>query len=99
MTVYNWLCLIGAPTILATIFGFIVAKLKQNKKEIDAVKKGIQALLRDRLIDLYAACSRAGCASMDERENFSNMYDQYHSLGKNGVMDDIKKKFLELPVI
>ena len=25
------------------------------------------------------------------------MYKQYHNLGANGVMDDIRAKFLELP--
>lgn len=26
-----------------------------------------------------------------------NVYIQYHNLGQNGVMDDLRKKFLELP--
>ena len=29
---------------------------------------------------------------------FENMYQQYHSLGKNGVMDDIHEKFKALPL-
>ena len=32
------------------------------------------------------------------RENFENCWKQYHSLGVNGVMDDLHSKFLKLPV-
>ena len=31
------------------------------------------------------------------RENFENMYQRYHNLGANGVMDDYYKKFMEIP--
>ena len=34
----------------------------------------------------------------DERQNFENMYVQYHALGGNGVMDDVRRKFFELPM-
>ena len=30
------------------------------------------------------------------RDNFENCWKQYHSLGVNGVMDDLHRKFLEL---
>ena len=31
------------------------------------------------------------------KENFENVYTNYHSLGLNGVMDGIRKSFMELP--
>lgn len=34
--------------------------------------------------------------AMYERDNFENCWKQYHSLGVNGVMDDLHRKFLEL---
>ena len=39
-----------------------------------------------------------GYAPIYARENFENCWKQYHSLGENGVMDDLHNKFLELPV-
>lgn len=98
MTLYNWLCLLGVPSLIAVIFGFIASRLKKTRAEVDAVKRGIQALLRDRLLETYQQAFVQGYADITVRENFVNMYNQYHNLGKNGVMDDIKDKFLDLPV-
>lgn len=67
-------------------------------KMIGAVKLGTQASLRNSLVQLYEHYSELGYAPVWVRDNFVNMYTQYHSLGANGVMDDIYKKFLDLPV-
>lgn len=67
------------------------------KAEAKATKLGIQALLRDRLYWTYNHYNAKGYAPIYARENFTNMYNQYHSLGANGVMADIKEKFESLP--
>lgn len=38
-----------------------------------------------------------GYAPIYAKENFENMWVQYHNLGYNGVMDEIHEKFKELP--
>ena len=43
------------------------------------------------------AYSEKGYAPIYARDNFENCWKQYHSLGVNGVMDDLHMKFLELP--
>ena len=58
---------------------------------------GVQALLRSKMIDEYNKWSERGYAPIYARENFQNMYNQYHNLGMNGVMDDLLEKFKELP--
>lgn len=68
-----------------------------TEAELKATKLGIQALLRDRLYWTYNHYNAKGYAPIYARENFENMYNQYHSLGANGVMDDIKEKFENLP--
>ena len=70
---------------------------KATAEEMSATKLGIQALLRDRLYWTYNHYSGKGHAPIYARENFQNMYDQYHKPGANGVMDDIKEKFESLP--
>ena len=97
LTIYQVLCLIGVPALISSILLYMWKKLKDNAAETKAIKSGIQALLRDRLIQSYKYYSNKGWADMDDRDNFENMYVQYHSLGKNGVMDDMRKKFLALP--
>ena len=68
-------------------------------------KKGLQAVLRDRLYTLYKYVTEDRCegdinkaySTTEEKQNFENMYQNYHSLGVNGVMDTIYEHFMELP--
>lgn len=83
--------------VLTTVIGYFYARIKANERENDSVKKGVQALLRDRLYDKYEKYSDLGYAPIRAKENFENMWTQYHNLGKNGVMDDIHIKFMALP--
>ena len=94
MTVYNWLTLLGVPGMVAGLVAFIRLQMKQNR----AIKDGLRAILRDRLLQAFRHCSAQGFADSDERQNFENMYIQYHSLGGNGVMDDVRQKFFALPM-
>lgn len=94
VTVYNWLCLLGIPGLFASLFAFFKTQMGVNK----AIKLGMQAILRDRLLQSYRYFSQKGYAEPDDRMNFENMYAQYHSLGANGVMDDVHNKFLALPL-
>ena len=98
MNWYQIACLVGIPTIGATVMTYLLVKVRHTVAETKALRKGVQALLRDRLYQCFYECSEKGEASIDERNNFMNMYEQYHSLWENGVMDDIKMRFLALPV-
>ena len=97
MELYQILCLIGVPSISAGIIGTINRKVKKTANDTEALKLGIQALLRAQMISEYNKWSERGYAPIYARENFENCWQQYHSLGANGVMDDIHNKFLALP--
>lgn len=98
MTIWEWLSYFGIPTLLVGgMFTFLIARMKKYKAEQDAIRKGIQALLRAEMIKSYNKYSELGHAPIYARENFKNIYENYHALGLNGVMDDIYNKFLELP--
>ena len=81
----------GIPALLLTL---IITTWVQTR----AVKRGVQALLRDRLIQGYKFYAHQGWADIDDRSNLENVYVQYHALGANGVMDDLRNKFLQLPL-
>lgn len=66
---------------------------KQNK----ALMAGVQAILRDRLLQGYKHYEAKGWADYDDRLNLENIYEQYHNLGANGIMDGYRQRFLELP--
>lgn len=97
MTVYQWLCLFSVPALILMIVKYMLNQIKQNRKDTEAVKLGLQALLRSQMISDYNKYSEKGFAPVYARDNFENCWKQYHSLGVNGVMDDLHEKFLDLP--
>lgn len=99
-------------TALAMLVGLIVTALfngainvPKKKKVEDArreedfllLKKGIQALLKNDLKVRYDYWLDQRYAPEDAREDLEAEYRIYHSLGKNGVMDGRRAKFLDLP--
>lgn len=90
MDLYQWLCLLGVPSLLAVVAAWLWRQIK-------GVRLGVQALLRAQMIDDYNRWEDRGYAPIYARQNFENCWAQYHRLGANGVMDDLHRKFLELP--
>ena len=86
--------ILKAAGIPALLLGVVITTWVQ----IRAVKRGVQALLRDRLLQGYKYYRAQGWADEDDRTNLENVYVQYHSLGANGVMDELRARFLALPV-
>lgn len=62
-----------------------------------ALEYGVQALLRDRMLHCYNKYIEAGFAPIYAKENYENMYRQYHELGGNGVMTHLHEEFMALP--
>lgn len=75
-------------------------KAEDSKKEEDMrlLKKGIQALLKNDLKVRYDYWLDQEFAPEDAREDLEAEYRVYHSLGKNGVMDGRRARFLNLPL-
>ena len=98
MTLYQVLSLTFGSGLLITILTAVWKRIKQNESKTESVQLGVQALLRDRLYSTYQKKDKKGYAPIYARENFENMYNQYHILGAGGVMDDIYYKFMALPL-
>ena len=90
MTLLQILCALGAPSALVTVFALVI-------RTVRSVKLGVQALLRAQMIADYNKWEDRGYAPIYARENFENCWVQYHTLGANGVMDDIHRRFMALP--
>lgn len=97
MTLSNILTLLFGSGLLVTVGRYFMGRIKAIESKNEAVCLGVQALLRDRLIHEYNKYMDMGYAPIYAKENFENMWKQYHNLGVNGVMDEIHKKFMELP--
>ena len=94
MTVYQWMCVLGIPGMLAGLVSFIKVQMNQNR----AMKLAVQAILRDRLLQGYKHYLEKGWADYDDRANLENVWRQYHALGGNGDMNDLRKTFRHLPM-
>ena len=98
MDIIQILTLIGIPTVLGTLIIYVVKRLHDSAKKIRAIELGVQAVLRAQMIDSYSKYSDKGYAPLYARDNFENLWTQYHALGANGVMNDTHDKFMALPV-
>lgn len=90
--------------VVTIIVGYVGLKIKKRendkekeRKESEAIKNGIRAVLRDRILQAYNHFSVKGKIQIEELENISNMYIAYHNLGGNGVVTSIYNKVLEIP--
>lgn len=80
--------------LLSAVAGYAIALYRQNK----ALKKGMQSLLRDRMIQAYNRYhDDKGYMPIYAKESFAACYDSYHHLGANGVMDTMYQKVMKLP--
>ena len=86
----NWGWILSVIGVLGTALGYIFTHIR-------ALQRGVQALLRAQMIDLYNHYKAKGYAPLYARQSFENLWVQYEHLGKNGVMTDIRSKFLALP--
>ena len=106
MTVYQWLCFLGVQGIITLVLSWVIskklntadAKAEQAKRETAAIAEGVKALLRDRLLQGYKHYIEKGWADMDDRSNMENVWRQYHALGGNGDMNDLRRTFRHLPM-
>lgn len=91
-----------AFSILLAAMGAILKKvskeLKYEMKEQKAIKAGVHALLRDQLIKSYNYFVSKGEMQIHDRDNIRNLYQQYHDLGANGVIDALIDEMMRLPV-
>lgn len=90
----GWIIALGIPTGFTA---FIWRKVKGLHNDNKAVKEGVQALLRAQMIADYNHYREKGYAPIYAKDNFDNCYQRYHTLGANGVMDQIHKEFMGFP--
>lgn len=88
----------GILGILTFVIKRALLQLKEEMKCQVAIRAGMQAILRDRILQAYHQYTRIGYCGVPDRENLKNMYDQYHALGANGVIDGLVEEVMSLPV-
>ena len=79
------------------VFKFLIKMYRAKKKENDALKAGVQALLRDRIIQAYNHYVQdRGWIPIYAKESIDACYKSYEALGDNGVIDNLMEQINEL---
>ena len=84
--------------IAGAVISYIFALYRAKKRENDALRAGVQALLRDRIIQAYNhyVCEK-GWIPIYAKESINACYRSYEALGDNGVIDSLMEQLNELP--
>lgn len=84
--------------VLGGLISYVFAMYRQKKKENDALKAGLQALLRDRIIQAYNHyVNDKGWIPIYALESINACYKSYEALGENGVINGLMAQLNELP--
>jgi hypothetical protein len=90
-----WIEVLFGLITTALIAGY--RKLSRKIKEQDAIKLGIQALLRNSIIQSYNHYMEKGFCPIYGLENVNALYSQYHTLGGNGTITELMERLKDLP--
>ena len=82
--------------LAGAIITLLWTMLRAKKRENDALKEGMQALLRDRIIQAYNHYSDKGWIPIYAMESIEACYASYEELGENGVIDNLMRQLREL---
>ena len=82
--------------LLPILIGYIIKLLKDQKKERDANAKGTMLLLRVQLIEYHDRYVAEGSIPSYAYNNFVDMYNAYHDLGGNGMIEKMKKEIEDI---
>lgn len=72
---------------------------EKRDKEYNALKNGISAVLKDRLIQSCNYFNSVRGITTQQMQNIETLYQSYHNLGGNGMITALYTKTMALPVI
>ena len=92
-------------TILAhavnVVVGILIAtlwqKFRKSQEEQDAIKMGLQSLLRGEITKAYYLYKDKGWIPLYALQSIEANYKNYEALGANGVIDGLWKEMLAMP--
>jgi hypothetical protein len=76
---------------------YFVKRINKKVDEQESLKLGVQALLRDRIIQSYNHHCERGFCPIYARENLDELAKQYYNLGGNGVVHKLMDLVSSLP--
>lgn len=82
---------------LTAFCGGMVVYIKALHKHYTAMQEGVQALLRESIVNSYRYYKSKGYCEPEERVTIAKTYNAYHDLGGNDIATDLYNRVLKLP--
>ncbi len=84
--------------LLGSVMTYFTTRWSKTLHKIDKLEFGVQALLRDRMLQMYSYYkAKKKPVPLREVESFESMYSAYTENAGNSFMPDVRKEFMELP--
>ena len=95
----NWVDWLFLAVTGTAAWGYraLAKRQKDEAKKNKALADGVQALLRERIIETYNHYNDKGFCPIYAKESMRRLYAAYHALGGNDVATELKEKLLEMP--
>ena len=93
----QWVCG-GAAALLCGAARLLHLRLKRADSRQQAAERGIQALLRDRILQAYYHYAERGWITLHGLENVEALYREYRALGGNGAVVKLVEDLRDLEV-
>jgi hypothetical protein len=90
--------LTGISSFVVFTYKRIKDRFKKQDEKREAIEKGVQALLRNELIQRFREYKLAGEMTLLDKENMDHMFTEYFNLGGNGMMQEVYLEFKEIPI-
>lgn len=84
--------------LVTAVVGYIGKELYKTMQEQKALKKGVKAMLHDRLYQSARFYIQQGFIDMDGLTNIGLIYEAYHELHGNGTGTDLYNRVRALPI-
>ena len=84
-------------TYLVTVLRQKKQQIEEQRKENEALKAGVQALLRKDIVQAYNHYWEKQYIPIYALESIEACYRSYEALGENGVIDNLMSQLRDLP--
>lgn len=95
----NWIRWLFA--VISAVLGFLYHKiatsLREEQAKSAAISAGVQALLRESIVNAYNRYSDKGYCPIFAKESLRRVYQAYHDLDGNDVATELYRKILAMP--
>ena len=84
--------------ITTGVLGYLVAKVKDYKKQDTNQEEALKCLLRSNITSKYYVYNELKEIPLYEKENIDYMFEQYKLMGGNSYVERIVKEINDLPI-